>query len=75
MFYLWPLTNMRRNFRKFLVCTLLFFQAAIISKAKPASAGLAWHVQGKWQVSGKDGPVRAGDAIEPTVAPDIMRSP
>jgi hypothetical protein len=51
--------------RKFLVFTLLFFQSTAILQANKASAGLAWHVRGTWQVAGKRAPVRAGDAIEP----------
>jgi hypothetical protein len=53
------------HFRKFLVCTLLLFQSAATMQAKKASAGLAWHVLGTWQIAGKRTPVRAGDAIEP----------
>ena len=34
-------------------------------QAKRSNAGLAWQVQGTWQVGGKGAPVRTGDAIAP----------
>jgi hypothetical protein len=51
--------------RKVLACTLLFAGGAASLQAKKAAPGLAWQVQGIWQVGGKGAPVRTGDAIEP----------
>jgi hypothetical protein len=65
MFSFWPLTSTPPDWRKFLVCALLLFQGATVLRARSGNAGLAWHVQGKWQISGEGAPVRAGDAIEP----------
>jgi hypothetical protein len=65
MFSLRPLIGTPLLFRRFLVCTLLFFQATTMLQANKTSAGLAWHVQGKWQIGGKSAPIQAGDAIEP----------
>jgi hypothetical protein len=51
--------------RKVLVCTLLFAMAVGSLQAKKANAGLAWQVQGTWQMGGKGTPIRAGEAIAP----------
>jgi hypothetical protein len=65
MLSFWPLTTTPPDCRKFLACALLLFQGATIGQARSANAGLAWHVQGRWQLDGTRAPVRAGDAIEP----------
>jgi hypothetical protein len=51
--------------RKVLVCALLFAIGAGTLQAKKANAGLAWRVQGTWQIGGKGTPIRAGDAVAP----------
>jgi hypothetical protein len=51
--------------RKVLVYSSLFLPGAAQLQAKDAGAGLAWHVQGIWQVDGKAAPLRPGDAVEP----------
>jgi hypothetical protein len=51
--------------RKVLACTLLFAAGTGSLQAKKAAPGLAWQVQGIWQVGGKGAPIRTGDAIEP----------
>jgi hypothetical protein len=51
--------------RKVLVCVLIFATGACSLQAKRSNAGLAWQVQGTWQVGGKGAPVRTGDAIAP----------
>jgi hypothetical protein len=51
--------------RKVLVCALLFAVGTGSLQAKKANAGLAWQVQGTWQIGGKGTPIRTGDAIVP----------
>jgi hypothetical protein len=51
--------------RKFLVCVLIFAAGACSLQAKSSNAGLAWQVQGTWQIGGKGAPIRTGDAIVP----------
>jgi hypothetical protein len=51
--------------RKVLVCVLIFAAGACSLQAKRSNAGLAWQVQGIWQIGGKGAPIRSGDAIAP----------
>jgi len=51
--------------RKVLVCGLLLAIGTGPLHAKKAYVGLAWQVQGTWQVEGKGTPIRTGDAIAP----------
>jgi hypothetical protein len=51
--------------RKVLVCVLIFATGACSLQAKRSNAGLAWQVQGTWQIGGKGAPIRAGNAIAP----------
>jgi hypothetical protein len=48
-----------------LVCLLLSAPGAGSSQTDEASAGLAWHVRGTWQVEGIGRPIHVGDAIQP----------
>jgi hypothetical protein len=52
-------------FRKVLVWLFLFAVGVSSLHAETANAGIAWRVQGTWQVGGKGAPIRAGDAIQP----------
>jgi hypothetical protein len=51
--------------RKVLVCTLLFAMGTGSLQAKKPDTGLAWQVQGAWQIAGKGASIRTGDAIAP----------
>jgi Fn3 associated len=45
-----------------LIAVVISLQA---QKTAAAPSGVAWHVQGTWQVEGRDAPLRTGDAIQP----------
>jgi hypothetical protein len=51
---------------KFLVSFFLSMLSLTSLHAKTATAGVAWQVQGTWQVANEGTPIRAGDAIQPT---------
>jgi hypothetical protein len=51
--------------RKVLVSALLIALTTGSLQAKKTNVGLAWQVQGTWQVGGKRTPVRTGDAVAP----------
>jgi hypothetical protein len=59
------LKGMPSVFSKVLVSVLLLLAGSGSLQAKNASAGLAWQIQGVWQIAGKGAPIRSGDAIEP----------
>jgi hypothetical protein len=50
---------------RFLACFFLWMLCLTPLHAKTATAGVAWQVQGTWQVAGEGAPIRAGDAIQP----------
>ena len=50
-------------FLKFLACTLPFVIGTGSLWARKANEGLAWQVQGRWQIGGKGGLIHTGDAI------------
>ena len=50
------MTSTPPDWRKFLVCALVFFQGATVLHARSVNAGLAWHVQGKWQIRREGAP-------------------
>jgi hypothetical protein len=50
---------------KFLVSFFLWMFCITSLHAKTAIAGVAWQIQGTWQVAGEGTPIRVGDAIQP----------
>jgi hypothetical protein len=50
---------------KVLLCVLLIAVGTGSLQAKKPHVGLAWQVQGTWQIGGKGTPIRTGDAIAP----------
>jgi hypothetical protein len=50
---------------KFLASSFFWMFCVTSLHAKTAGAGVAWQVQGLWQVAGEGAPIRVGDAIQP----------
>jgi hypothetical protein len=63
--FFWPLRSTTFLPGKFLACSFLSMLGLTSLHAKTAIAGVAWQVQGTWQVAGEGTSIRVGDAIEP----------